>query len=177
MWGVVCGECAGDNTSSVTVEGIAAVFLNFCVRGFLQRQRPQPPPITPPHRLVSPGQDRFGALYRIYYRDAYGVMLVFDLSRPETFHSVLKVRVRWGGGWGGGRGSEAGSEAGSEGTGSGSEAICGARVFIGSALGLEQSDHGRTPASLRFALGLMLRARARALLTLPPPFFSSGNVR
>jgi Ras-related protein Rab-32 len=36
------------------------------------------------------GQDRFGALYRIYYRDAFGVMLVFDLSRPETFHSVLK---------------------------------------------------------------------------------------
>lgn len=36
------------------------------------------------------GQDRFGALYRIYYRDAFGAMLVFDLSRPETFHSVLK---------------------------------------------------------------------------------------
>lgn len=38
------------------------------------------------------GQDRFGALYRIYYRDAFGAMLVFDLSRPETFQSVLKVR-------------------------------------------------------------------------------------
>lgn len=36
------------------------------------------------------GQDRFGALYRIYYRDAFGAMLVFDLSRPETFQSVLK---------------------------------------------------------------------------------------
>ena len=43
------------------------------------------------------GQDRFGALYRIYYRDAFGAMLVFDLSRPETFHSVLKVRVARGG--------------------------------------------------------------------------------
>lgn len=37
------------------------------------------------------GQDRFGALYRIYYRDAFGALLVFDLSRPETFQSVLKV--------------------------------------------------------------------------------------
>jgi Ras-related protein Rab-32 len=36
------------------------------------------------------GQDRFGALYRIYYRDAFGAMLVFDLSRPETFQSALK---------------------------------------------------------------------------------------
>jgi Ras-related protein Rab-32 len=36
------------------------------------------------------GQDRFGALYRIYYRDAFGAMLIFDLSRPETFQSALK---------------------------------------------------------------------------------------
>jgi hypothetical protein len=28
----------------------------------------------------------------VYYKDAFGAMLVFDLSRPETFTSVLKVR-------------------------------------------------------------------------------------
>lgn len=39
------------------------------------------------------GQDRFSTLYRVYYKGAYGAMLVFDLSRPETFHSVLKVRA------------------------------------------------------------------------------------
>lgn len=37
------------------------------------------------------GQERFGALYRIYYRDALGAFLVFDLSKPETFQSVLRV--------------------------------------------------------------------------------------
>lgn len=39
------------------------------------------------------GQERFGALYRIYYRDALGAFLVFDLSKPETFQSVLRVCI------------------------------------------------------------------------------------
>lgn len=28
----------------------------------------------------------------MYYKDAFGAMLVFDLSREETFENVLKVR-------------------------------------------------------------------------------------
>ncbi len=33
-------------------------------------------------------------MYRVYYKDAFGALLVFDLSREETFTNVLKVRRR-----------------------------------------------------------------------------------
>ena len=39
--------------------------------------------------LVS-GQERFGNITRVYYKDAVGCFLVFDVTRPSTFDAVSR---------------------------------------------------------------------------------------
>nr|XP_055053450.1 ras-related protein Rab-38 [Misgurnus anguillicaudatus] len=36
------------------------------------------------------GQERFGNMTRVYYREATGAFIVFDVSRPSTFEAVKK---------------------------------------------------------------------------------------
>lgn len=36
------------------------------------------------------GQERFGHMTRVYYKEAAGAFIVFDVSRPQTFEAVLK---------------------------------------------------------------------------------------
>ncbi|KAJ0061591.1 hypothetical protein NL108_005695, partial [Boleophthalmus pectinirostris] len=35
-------------------------------------------------------QERFGNMTRVYYREAMGAFIVFDVTRPTTFEAVIK---------------------------------------------------------------------------------------
>jgi Ras-related protein Rab-32 len=39
------------------------------------------------------GQERFGQMTRVYYKDAVGALVVFDVSKPQTFEAVVKWKV------------------------------------------------------------------------------------
>ncbi|XP_058041163.1 ras-related protein Rab-38-like isoform X2 [Ahaetulla prasina] len=45
---------------------------------------------TGPDRHLHPGQERFGNMTRVYYREAVGAFIVFDVTRPATFEAVTK---------------------------------------------------------------------------------------
>lgn len=36
------------------------------------------------------GQERYGNMTRVYYREAVGALVVFDMTRLSTFQAVLK---------------------------------------------------------------------------------------
>ena len=41
----------------------------------------------------SVGQERFGNMTRVYYKEAVGCILVFDVTRPASFDAVTKWKT------------------------------------------------------------------------------------
>ncbi len=41
----------------------------------------------------SSGQERFGNMTRVYYKEAVGAFIVFDVTRPSTFEAVQKWKT------------------------------------------------------------------------------------
>jgi Ras-related protein Rab-32 len=39
------------------------------------------------------GQERFGNMTRVYYKEAVGAFIVFDVTRTATFEAVLKWKA------------------------------------------------------------------------------------
>lgn len=42
------------------------------------------------HIYILPGQERFGNMTRVYYKEAVGAFIVFDVTRSATFDAVIK---------------------------------------------------------------------------------------
>ncbi|CAO3694338.1 unnamed protein product [Rhizopus stolonifer] len=55
------------------------------------------------------GQERFGNMTRVYYKEALGAIVVYDITRPQTFEGVTKwkkdidAKVSLPDAWGGGQ--------------------------------------------------------------------------
>jgi Ras-related protein Rab-32 len=43
--------------------------------------------------VAFPGQERFGNMTRVYYKEAVGAFIVFDVTRTATFDAVLKWKA------------------------------------------------------------------------------------
>lgn len=43
-----------------------------------------------PSAFSCTGQERYGNMTRVYYREAVGALVVFDMTRLSTFQAVLK---------------------------------------------------------------------------------------
>jgi Ras-related protein Rab-32 len=43
--------------------------------------------------LLTSGQERFGNMTRVYYKEAVGAFIVFDVTRTATFEAVLKWKA------------------------------------------------------------------------------------
>jgi GTPase SAR1 family protein len=39
------------------------------------------------------GQERFGSMARVYYKEAHGCIIVFDVTRASTFDAVSKWKA------------------------------------------------------------------------------------
>lgn len=43
--------------------------------------------------LFVAGQERFGSMTRVYYKEAVGALIVFDVTRANTFDAVSKWKA------------------------------------------------------------------------------------
>ena len=45
------------------------------------------------HSYFCSGQERFGQMTRVYYKDAVGAFVVFDVTRKDSFDAVMKWKL------------------------------------------------------------------------------------